>query len=185
MLLGRYKSISTQVKDYVYGLYGRPPAPIDPDLTALILKDYPKGQTPVTGRPADDLDGEMEKAKKDVGEIAKSQEDILTYALFPTTGKQFLKWKYGIDEIPVSVMARTLEDVKDEDRLIKEVKEGKLVSQGSEAGPRARGRRSFTVWVDDEEFRVDVEPHSEARWGWRPCRLPRTDCDPNRRHLPL
>ena len=165
VLLGRYKSISTQVKDYVYGLYGKPPAPIDPDLTALILKDYPKGQTPVTGRPADDLDGEMEKAKKDVGEIAKSQEDILTYALFPTTGKQFLKWKYGIDEIPVSVMARTLEDVKDEDRLIKEVKEGKLVSQGSEAGPRARGRRSFTVWVDDEEFRVDVEPHSEGSVG--------------------
>ncbi len=165
VLLGRYKSISTQVKDYVYGLYGRPPAPIDPDLTALILKDYPKGQTPVTGRPADDLDGEMEKAKKDVGEIAKSQEDVLTYALFPSTGKQFLKWKYGIDEIPVSVMARTLEEVKDEDRLIREAKEGKLVSQGSEAGPRARGRRSFTVWVDDEEFRVDVEPHSEGSVG--------------------
>ncbi len=165
VLLGRYKSISTQVKDYVYGLYGRPPAPIDPDLTALILKDYPKGQTPVTGRPADDLDGEMDKAKKDVGEIAKSQEDILTYALFPSTGKQFLKWKYGIDEIPVSVRARTLEEVKDEDRLIREAKEGKLVSQGSEAGPRARGRRSFTVWVDDEEFRVDVEPHSEGSVG--------------------
>ncbi len=165
VLLGRYKSISTQVKDYVYGLYGRPPAPIDPDLTALILKDYPKGQTPVTGRPADDLDDEMEKAKKDVGEIAKSQEDILTYALFPSTGKQFLKWKYGIDEIPVSVRARTLEEVKDEDRLIREAKEGKLVSQGSEAGTRARGRRSFTVWVDDEEFRVDVEPHSEGSVG--------------------
>ena len=165
VLLGRYKSISTQVKDYVYGLYGRPPAPIDPDLTALILKDYPKGQTPVTGRPADDLDGEMEKAKKDVVEIAKSQEDVLTYALFPSTGKQFLKWKYGIDEIPVSVRPRTLEDVKYEDRLIREAKEGKLVSQGSEAGPRARGRRSFTVWVDDEEFRVDVEPHSEGSVG--------------------
>ena len=91
VLLGRYKSISTQVKDYVYGLYGKPPAPIDPDLTALILKDYPKGQIPVTGRPADELDDEMEKAKKDVGEIAKSQEDILIYALFPSTGKQFLK----------------------------------------------------------------------------------------------
>ena len=165
VLLGRYKSISTQVKDYVYGLYGRPPAPIDPDLMALILKDYPKGQTPVTGRPADDLDDEMEKAKKDVGEIAKSQEDVLTYALFPSTGKQFLKWKYGIDEIPVSVRPRTLADVKDEDRLITEAKEGKLVSQGREAGTRARGRRSFTVWVDDEEFRVDVEPHSEASVG--------------------
>ena len=165
VLLGRYKSISNQVKDYVYGLYGRPPAPIAPELTALILKDYPKGQTPVTGRPADGLDGEMEKAKKDAGEIAKSQEDVLTYALFPSTGKQFLKWKYGLDEIPVSVQPRTMEEVKDEDRLIEEAKEGKLVPQGSEAGTRARGRRSFTVWVDDEEFRVEIEPSSEGSVG--------------------
>ena len=184
VLLGRYKSISTQVKDYVYGLYGRPPAPIDPDLTALILKDYPKGQTPVTGRPADDLDGEMDKAKKDVGEIAKSQEDILTYALFPSTGKQFLKWKYGIDEIPVSVRPRTLADVKDEDRLITEAKEGKLVSQGSEAGPRARGRRSFTVWVDDEEFRVDVEPHSEGSMGVAAVSAPPSRLRPQAPRLP-
>ncbi len=163
VLFGRYKSISNQVKDYVYGLYGRPPAPIEPELTSLVLKDYPKGQTPITGRPADELSDEMGKAKRDAGEIAKSEEDVLTYALFPSTGKQFLRWKYGLDEAPVSVMPRKLEDVEAEDRLIREVKEGKLVPQGSEAG--ARGRRSFTVWVDDEQFRVDVEPVAEGSVG--------------------
>ena len=162
VLFGRYKTISNQVKDYVYGLYGRPPAPIAPELVALILKDYTNGQTPVTRRPADGMKGEMEEARRGVGELAKCEEDILTYALFPSTGMQFLKWKYGVEEAPDSVRPRTLEEVEAEDRLIEEVKEGKLAPQGSDAGPRVGGRRSFTVWVDEEQFSVVIEPSSEG-----------------------
>ena len=158
VLFGRYKTVSTQVKDYVYGLYGKPPAPIDPKLVAQILKDYPDGQTPVTRRPADGMKGEMEEARRGVGRLAKSEEDILTYALFPSTGMQFLKWKYGEEEAPDSVRPRTLEEVEEEDRLIKDAKEGKLTSQDSDAGPR--GRRSYTVWVDEEQFSVVIEPSS-------------------------
>ena len=154
VLFGRYKTVSTQVKDYVYGLYGKPPAPIDPKLVKRILKDYPDGQTPVTRRPADGMKGEMEEARRGVGELGKCEEDILTYALFPSTGMQFLKWKYGVEEAPDSVRPRTLEEVEAEDRLIEDIKEGKLTSQGT------GGRRSFTVWVDDEQFSVVIEPSS-------------------------
>ena len=160
VLFGRYKTISTQVKDYVYGLYGKPPATIDPSLVAKILKDYPNGQTPVTRRPADGMKGEMEEARRGVGGLAKCEEDILTYALFPSTGKQFLKWKYGEENAPDSVRPRTLEEVEAEDRLIEDAKEGKLTPQGSAAGSRGGGRRSFTVWVDDEQFNVVIEPSS-------------------------
>ncbi len=160
VLFGRYKAISNQVKDYVYGLYGQPPAPIDPKLVKLILKDYPNGQTPVSKRPADSMKGEMDGARRGVGELAKNEEDILTYALFPSTGKQFLKWKYGVEKAPESVKPKTLEEVEAEDRLIKDVKEGKLTSQGSDTGPGGRGRRSYTVWVDDEQFNVVIEPSS-------------------------
>lgn len=160
VLFGRYKTISTQVKDYVYGLYGKPPAPIDSKLVAQILKDYPNGQTPVTRRPADGMKGEMEEARREVGELGKCEEDILTYALFPSTGMQFLKWKYGVEEAPDSVRPRTLEEVEAEDRLIEEAKEGKLTPQGSDVGPRGGGRRSFIVWVDDEQFSVVIEPSS-------------------------
>ena len=154
VLFGRYKTISTQVKDYVYGLYGKPPAPIDPKLVKRILKDYPDGQTPVTRRPADGMKGEMEEARREVGELGKCEEDILTYALFPSTGMQFLKWKYGVETAPDSVRPRTLEEVEAEDKLIEDVKEGKLTPQGT------GGRRSYTVWVDDEQFSVVIEPSS-------------------------
>lgn len=156
VLFGRYKAVSTQVQDYVYGLYGKPPAPIAPKLVKQILKDYPKGQTPITRRPADGMKGEMEGARRGVGELARCEEDILTYALFPSTGLQFLKWKYGVEEAPDSVSPRTLEDVEAEDRLIEDIKEGKLTPQGSDA----KGRRSYTVWVDEEQFDVVIEPSS-------------------------
>ena len=154
VLFGRYKTISTQVKDYVYGLYGKPPAPIDSKLVKRILKDYPDGQTPVTRRPADGMKGEMEEARREVGGLGKCEEDILTYALFPSTGMQFLKWKYGVETAPDSVRPRTLEEVEAEDKLIEDVKEGKLTPQGT------GGRRSYTVWVDDEQFSVVIEPSS-------------------------
>lgn len=154
VLFGRYKAVSTQVQDYVYGLYGKPPASIDPKLVEQILKDYPNGQTPITRRPADGMKGEMEDARRGVGELSKCEEDILTYALFPSTGLQFLKWKYGVEEAPDSVSPRTLEEVEAEDRLIEDIKEGKLTPQGS----NAKGRRSYTVWVDDEQFSVVIEP---------------------------
>ena len=172
VLFGRYKAISNQVKDYVYGLYGKPPAPIDPKLVKLILKDYPVGQTPVTRRPADRMKGEMEDARREVGELGESEEDILTYALFPSTGMQFLKWKYGVEEAPETVKPRTFEEVEAEDRLIEDAKEGKLTSQGSDVGSRGRGRRSYTVWVDDEQFSVVIEPSSGgARVASVPNRL--------------
>jgi pyruvate carboxylase subunit B len=47
VLFGRYKMISSQVKDYVYGLYGKSPAPIDPRIQKIVLHGYPKGEKPI------------------------------------------------------------------------------------------------------------------------------------------
>ena len=63
VLFGRYKMISGQVKDYVYGLYGRPPAELDSQVAKMALKDYERGQQPITERPADFIEPEMEQAK--------------------------------------------------------------------------------------------------------------------------
>ncbi|MDZ4186413.1 MAG: pyruvate carboxylase subunit B, partial [Desulfuromonadales bacterium] len=48
VLMGRYKMVSSQIKDYCYGLYGAPPLPIDPEVRAQALKGYPRGETPIT-----------------------------------------------------------------------------------------------------------------------------------------
>ena len=126
VLFGRYKVISEQVKDYVYGLYGKPPAPIDPEVQKVILKGYERGEQPITGRAADILEPELDKAKEATKDIATGIGDVLIYALYPTTGMRFLRWKHGLEEPPPETKAKTLEDVKREDELIAKVKSGKL-----------------------------------------------------------
>ena len=95
VLLGRYKMISREVRDYVYGLYGRPPAPIDPEVRRLALENYEHGDQPITVRPADTLSPELEGAREATKGVARDMGDVLIYALYPTTGMKFLEWKYG------------------------------------------------------------------------------------------
>lgn len=98
VLYGRYKMVTNQFKDLMYGLYGQTPTPVDPEVQKKVLKTYKKGQAPVTGRPADYIEPELDEARKKLGGLAKTEEDVLTYALYPTTGEQFLKQKYGLAE---------------------------------------------------------------------------------------
>jgi len=127
VLFGRYKVISAQVKDYVYGLYGQPPAPISPEIQKLVLKGYERRETPITDRPGDILKPEMGKAFEDTAKIARNMGDVLIYALYPTTGMRFLRWKYGLETPPPETRGKTLADIKKEDELIAKAKAGKLV----------------------------------------------------------
>ncbi|MDK2825436.1 pyruvate carboxylase subunit B [Methanolobus vulcani] len=90
VLMGeRYKVIPKEVKDYVRGLYGRPPQKISDEIVAKIIGD----EEPITCRPADLIAPEYEKVKKEAEEmgIVKKEEDILTYALYPAIAPAFLK----------------------------------------------------------------------------------------------
>jgi pyruvate carboxylase subunit B len=118
VLFGRYKMVTNEVKDLAYGLYGKTPIPLDPEVQQKVLKGYKRGQTPVTGRAADYLEPELENARKKIGNLAKDDFDLLIYALYPTTGEQFLKWKYGIEERPPAVKPKTLEDIRREDEAM-------------------------------------------------------------------
>ena len=135
VLFGRYKVISAQVKDYVYGLYGRPPAKVDPEVQKIVLKGYERGETPITDRPGDILEPEMDRAFAESKDIAKDIGDVLIYALYPTTGMRFLKWKYGHEIPPPETKARTLEDIKREDELIAKAKAGVLSEATAAADP--------------------------------------------------
>ncbi|MCK5653848.1 MAG: pyruvate carboxylase subunit B, partial [Dehalococcoidia bacterium] len=149
VLMGRYKMVSSQVKDYIYGLYGKPPAEIDPEVQKLALKGYERGEEPITCRAADTLEPEMEKAKEATKEIAKDIGDVLVYALYPTTGMRFLKWKYGLEEPPPETKPKTLEDVKREDELIAKAKAGELVEKVEKSiPPKGPGLRAYAVALE-------------------------------------
>jgi pyruvate/oxaloacetate carboxyltransferase len=118
VLFGRYKMVTNEVKDLVYGLYGKTPTPVDPEVRKKVLKGYKRGDTPITGRAADYLEPELEENRKKIGGLAKDDFDLLIYSLYHTTGEQFLKWKYGLEERPAAVEPKTLEDIRKEDEAM-------------------------------------------------------------------
>ncbi|MDP3065878.1 MAG: sodium-extruding oxaloacetate decarboxylase subunit alpha [Methanobacteriaceae archaeon] len=85
----RYKNVSKEVKNYMKGYYGRPPAPIDPEVSRTVIGD----EIPITCRPADLLEPGLEKCRAKAEElgIVKKEEDVLTFALYPAIAPKFLK----------------------------------------------------------------------------------------------
>ena len=85
----RYKTVSNEVKEYMKGMYGKSPAPVDPEISKQIIGD----EEVITCRPADLLEPEFEKLKKEGEEkgFVKSDEDALTYALYPPIAPRFLE----------------------------------------------------------------------------------------------
>ena len=158
----RYKMITGQVKDLCYGLYGKTAVPIDTEVQKKALKGYPRGETPITCRPAEVLEPELEKAKAEIGDLAVDMDDLLIYTQFPVTGKKFLEWKYGRSEVPASVKPITMEFVKKQDALVKKALAGELVERKSETPAKSERVRTFNVFLDNEYFSVEVDPTGES-----------------------
>ncbi len=125
----RYKAVSKEVKDYVKGLYGRPPAPISDEIRAKIIGE----EKPITCRPADLLQPQYQLMKEEAEKlgIVKKEEDILTYALYPAVAPKFLKG---------------------------ELKEEMLKPKEEAAPPPSGIPTVFRVEVDGESYDVKVEP---------------------------
>ncbi|MBN2441849.1 MAG: pyruvate carboxylase subunit B [Spirochaetales bacterium] len=180
----RYTKITEQVKALCFGLYGKTPKPINPDVLKKVLKDYERGDTPITCRPGEILEPELDKVKEEVKDLAKDLDDVLICALFPVTGKRFLKWKYGLEEAPPEVQPKTLADVERENELIEKALAGKLVEKPvKEAPAKPEHIRGFDVYVDGEYFKVEVNEHGEAGMHFTP--QPRISQAPIKKAAPV
>lgn len=159
----RYKMITGQVKDLCYGLYGKTAVPIDSEVQKKALKGYDRGEEPITCRPAEVLEPELEKAKEGIGDLAVDMDDLVLYAIYPVTGKKFLSWKYGKEEPPKEVMPRSLEDALKEEDMVRKARKGLLIEPKEKAAPaRSDNMRTFNVYVDDDYFEVGVDPADGA-----------------------
>ncbi|MFO7870148.1 MAG: pyruvate/oxaloacetate carboxyltransferase [Kiritimatiellia bacterium] len=86
----RYSMVSQETKDYVRGLYGRAPGQIDPKVRRKVLGK----EKPITCRPADLLDPALPTATHNVNpDYIKSEEDILSYCLFPEPALEYFRWR--------------------------------------------------------------------------------------------
>ena len=91
----RYKNVGSEVKAYCRGEYGTPPAPIDEAVRRKILGD----EQPISGRYADTLPTDtFEKAQKYLGDIARCEEDVLSYIAFPQVAEDFFKKRSELEE---------------------------------------------------------------------------------------
>ena len=135
VLMGeRYKVIPKEVKEYVRGMYGKSPAPIDKGIMEKVLGD----EQPITCRPADLLEPELDRLEEEARELGlvKKEEDVLTYALYPQVAPKFLRGDAVEEELTPAVQ------------------------DAVPAGARPVYNQ-FKVVVDGEVFQVEVEPTGE------------------------
>lgn len=104
VLMGRYKMISKESKGMLRGEYGKLPGKINEEVRKLAIGD----EEPITVRPADLIAPELEKYREESKGLAKSEEDVLSYALFPQVAKNFLENRNKAKEAPVEDEIRTI-----------------------------------------------------------------------------
>lgn len=91
----RYKNVGAELRAYCRGEYGRTPAPIDPEIRAKILGD----EKPIEGRYADTLPTDIfQAAKEKLGDMARSDEDVLSYIAFPQVAESFFEQRRAAEE---------------------------------------------------------------------------------------
>ena len=129
---GRYTKVTKEVKDYLMGYYGRPPGKVNEEVRIKVIGD----STPITGRPAELLAPELEKLRDDAHKlgILHSEEDLITYALYPQVAVKFLRGQ---------LKEETLQPVQK--------------AQASEA-TAAEFPNEFSVDVDGEVFNIKISP---------------------------
>lgn len=151
ILMGRYEAIIEPVKDYARGIYGRPPSPMDPDVHERALAGMDGDQTEIVGRPKAWGEPELPSAKQEIEDISADLDDMLTYALYPQTGRRWIRIKHGLDPMPEEM--KPPEDSPRAD----------APSRPTIITPRKSHRsRAFNVYVDGEAFFVEVDPVSSA-----------------------
>lgn len=159
----RYKIITTETKNYFKGLYGKPPAPVDMEVREKVIGD----EEFMERRPADLLKPELARLKEELGNKAKSIEDVLSYALFPQVALDFFEAREkgvrpedvlnnGTGTIPEIKEEATITHLAPSEFNIKLHGETYHVKVGGMGHP-GEGGRPYFIYVDDQLEEVIVE----------------------------
>lgn len=153
VILGRYKMVSNEVREYLGGMYGRPPGKVNTSVKTNVFKSEDEPETTmINERPGNLLDPELQKAKDGLKDITTDIDDVLIYALYPTTGLKFLRIKHGIDSSENTNVTPEIEKTQNSD-------------SGSETEDhvptKSSNIRSFNVYIDNTLFKVEVDPTNQ------------------------
>lgn len=155
----RYKVVTKETKDYVKGLYGRPPAPIPEEIIKKILGD----EEPIYHiRPADLLKPELPSIREEAIKAgAKSEEDILSYALFPLVAKEFFEFREMGEKLPPEDLIEEKRENIPVEFIITVHGEQYHVQIAGRGEPTAEGR-PFFIRLDGKLEEVMLKPLREV-----------------------
>lgn len=128
----RYKTITNEVKLYLQGRYGKAPGTVNEALRRQAIGN----EELIECRPADLLKPELDRLRAEIGDLARSEEDVLTYAMFPDIGRKYLEER----------AAGTLQP-----EVLLPIPDGSGASLGGEGVPT-----EFVVDVHGESYRIDI-----------------------------
>ena len=156
----RYKTITNEVKRYLQGGYGQPPAPVN----AQLQKKAIGNEEVIDSRPADALAPELDKLRADIGELATSEEDVLTFAMFPDLGREFLQQRAeGTLKpeplLPVSEANNDKESIATEFKVDVHGESYDIAITG--VGDVGGGKRKFYISIDGMPEEVTFEALNE------------------------
>ena len=162
VLHGRYKVITKETKDYCKGMYGKPPAPVKPEIMKKVLGSKWKDEV-IDCRPSDLLKPMWEERKSELKEhgVKMTDENIMTYTLYPQVGLKFLKSEavaeFTSDKLPLPVDHALIRGMVKQS--FPEHKQVWIETESPEnrSGP-AQIPTEFEVEVDGEPFEVKVNP---------------------------
>jgi len=157
----RYKSITNEVKIYLQGKYGRPPGTVSKKLRQQAI-----GNADIVDcRPADLLPPEMTKLRKEISELAKTDEDVLIYAMFPEVGREFLSQRDAGTLIPEALIPP---NAMDEPQYCVAATEFNVILHGETfhikvkgTGHKHQDKRAFYINVDGAPEEIIVEALDE------------------------
>ncbi|SDM07699.1 oxaloacetate decarboxylase, alpha subunit [Franzmannia pantelleriensis] len=159
MMGERYKSISKEVQALLKGEYGAAPAPYNDELQQRVLK----GEEPITCRPADLLEPEMDRLRDELKAKAKDEgirleqgereiDDVLTYALFPQIGLKFLKNRDNPDAFEPAPQAP---------EAASQLPAKAAAAQPPATRQEAAGPETYTITVNGKQYVVEVAEGGE------------------------
>lgn len=141
----RYKIVPKEVKEYVKGFYGKPPAPIHQDIKKRIIGD----EEPIQCRPADLLEPKFDKIPEEVRRNIQSEEDKITYALFPQVATDFFEKRLQNRKVEVEKLTEEQQELEEIAALsvaaaffLKSIHQTKIVTP-----TRNLGKRGVSPWV--------------------------------------
>src|SRR5881396_1097930 len=164
----RYKVITSETRHYFKGLYGRPPGPVDETIRRRALGN----ERVIKERPADLLEPEMPKARRDAGDKAQNQEDLLAFALFPAVANDFFEERARGELTPEPLAPLPTKGPAVAHELKLAPLEFKVTVHGesyhikvSGSGRKADGTKPYYIKVNDRLEEVHLEPLVEVLTG--------------------